>query len=138
MSLEKIVEKILEDAQTEADTIIQESLRRAEEIKKNARKLGEERARALLEEVERQAQLDASRIITQARLEKKIKILSCKKDLIDEILDKVFQKLDLKGERLKRKIIMKDGEKEESFDLEELKQQLRPELEKEIAKVLKI
>lgn len=138
MSLEKIVEKILEDGRAEADRIIKESLQKAEEIKENARKQGEEQARALLEEAERQAELDASRIVTQARLEKKIHILSCKKDLIDETLDRVFRSEDLKGERLRRKIIMKDGEKEEALDLEELKQQLRPELEREIAEVLKI
>jgi V/A-type H+-transporting ATPase subunit E len=138
MSLERILEKILEEARAEADKIVKEGLQKAEEIKENARKRGGEQARALLEEVERQAQLDASRIITQAHLERKIKILSCKKDLIEEILDRVFRKLDLKGESLKRTIIMKEGEKEEALDLEELKQQLRPNLEKEIAEVLKI
>ena len=50
----------------------------------------------------------------------------------------MFQRYDLKGERLKRKIVMKDGEKEESFDLEELKERLRSEMEKEIAEELKI
>jgi vacuolar-type H+-ATPase subunit H len=138
MSLEKILEKILEDARDNADRIIQESLRRGEQIKENARKQGERQARALLEEAERQAQLEASRIITQARLEKKIRILSCKKDLIEETLDNVFRKQDLQGEGLKRKIVMKKGEKEEPLDPEELKQQLRPKLEKEIAEVLKI
>ncbi len=138
MSLEKIVEKILEEARAEADQIIQESLQKGEEIKENARKRGEEQANALLEEVERQAQLDAGRIITQARLEKKIMLLSTKKDLIDEVLEKVFQQLDLKKQKLKRKVILKEGEKEEPLDLEELKHQLRPKLEKEIAEVLKI
>ena len=138
MSLEKIVEKILKDAKEEADSIIQESLQKAEGIKENARKQGEEQARALLEEAERQAKHDAGRIVTQARLEERIKILSFKKNLIDETLNKVFRKQDMKDERLRRKVVMKDGEKEESLELEELKQQLRPKLEKEIAEVLKI
>ncbi len=138
MSLEKIVEKILQDAQIEADRIIQESLQKAEEIKEKARTEGEERARALLEEVERQAKHDASRLVTQARLEERIKLLSCKKILIDETLDKVFQKQDLKKDKLRRTVVMKDGEKEESLDLDELKHQLRPRLEKEIAEVLTI
>jgi vacuolar-type H+-ATPase subunit E/Vma4 len=138
MSLEKILEKILEDARTEADGIILESHRKTEGIKEGARKQAEEQARKLLEEAERQAELEASRIVSQARLEKKLEILSCKKDLIEETLDRVFQRYDLKGERLKRKIVMKDGEKEESFDLEELKERLRSEMEKEIAEELKI
>jgi len=38
MSLEKILEKIIDDASAEADKIILESQRKAEEIKKEAEK----------------------------------------------------------------------------------------------------
>lgn len=138
MSLEKILDKILEEAQRDAEIIILESRQKAEEIKKNARKQGEMQATALIGQVEQQGNLEASRLVTQARLEKRIKILSCKKDLIDEVLEKAFQKH--KGEKtgLKRKIILKDGEREEFVDHEKLKQELRPKLEKDIVEVLKL
>ncbi len=138
MSLEKIVDKILEEARNEVEQILLESRQKAEEITQNARKQAEIQANIILEQAERQANLEASRLVTQARLERRIKILGCKKDLIDEVLEKAFQ--EQKGERtgLKRRIIRKDGEFEESIDQEKLKHALRPRMEKDIAEVLKI
>ena len=138
MSLEKILDKILEEAQSEAEKIILESRQKAEEIKQNARKQGEVQAAALIEHAERQGNLEASRLVTQASLEKRIKVLSCKKDLIDEVLEKAFQKYKGEKTELKRKIILKDGELEELVDHDKLKQELRPKLEKDIVEVLKI
>jgi V/A-type H+-transporting ATPase subunit E len=138
MSLEKILDKILEEARSEAEQILLKGRQKAEEITQNARKQGEMQANAILEQAERKGNLEANRLVTQARLEKRIKILSCKRDLIDEVLEKAFQKQ--KGDKigLKRKIIRKDGELEEFVDQEKLKQELRPKLEKDIVEVLKI
>jgi vacuolar-type H+-ATPase subunit H len=138
MSLEKILDKILEEARIEAEQIILESRQKAEEIKQNAHQQGKMQADTILEKVERQGNLEAGRLVTQARLEKRIDVLSCKKDLIDEVLDKAFQKRKGENIGLKRKIILKDGELEEFIDQEKLKQELRPKLEKDIAEVLKI
>ncbi len=138
MSLEKILEKIIDDAQTEADKIILESKKKAAENKEKARKEASDLAEALVKKVERQGHLEASRIITQARLEKKINTLSRKKELIEEVLEKAFQ-IGAKGkEGLKRKIIMKEGESEEPYDEEKLKEELRSKLENEILEALKI
>lgn len=138
MSLENILDKILEEARSEAEQILLKGRQKAEEITQNARKQGEMQANAILEQAERKGNLEANRLVTQARLEKRIKILSCKRDLIDEVLEKAFQKQ--KGDKigLKRKIIRKDGELEEFVDQEKLKQELRPKLEKDIVEVLKI
>lgn len=138
MSLEKILKKIVDDGQAEADKIILENQKKAEGIKENARKEALELAEALLKEAEQQGNLEANRLITHARLEKRINILSRKKELIDEVLEKAFVKESLGKKSLKRKIILKDGEIEESFDEKKLKEELRPGLESYIAKVLKI
>lgn len=138
MSLEKILERITHDAQAEADKIILESKKKAEEIEKVARKEAERSAAALIEEAERKARLEASRLITQARLEKRIKVLSWKKELIDEILEKALQRADLGQEELKKKIILKDGEREEFYQRDKLLEEIRPKLENYILKVLKI
>lgn len=138
MSLEKILKKIVDDGQAEADRIILENQKKAEEIKENARKETLELAEALLKEAEQQGNLEANRLITHARLEKRINILSRKKELIDEVLEKAFVKESLGKKSLKRKIILKDGEIEELFDEKKLKEGLRPGLESYIAKVLKI
>ena len=138
MSLEKILKKIIDDAQTEADKTILESQRKAREIKEKAQKEASDLAEALVKEAERQGHLEASRIITQARLEKKINILSHKKELIGKVLEKAFQKGTQGRDRLKRKIIMKEGEREEPYDEERLKEELRTNLESEILEALKI
>jgi vacuolar-type H+-ATPase subunit E/Vma4 len=138
MSLEKILERITQDAQVEVDKILSESKEKAEEIKKNARNEAERSAAALIEEVERKARLEASRLITQARLEKRIKVLSWKKELIDEILEKALQKANLGQDKLKKKIILKDGERVEFYHRDKLLEELRPQLENYILKVLKI
>lgn len=138
MSLEKILDKILEEAREEAERIRSESRKKAEEIMQNARNSGEKQGEEILERAKRLSNLEASRLVTQARLEKRIKILGYKKDLIDEVLEKAFQKQEGDNIQLKRKIIRKDGESEEFIDREKLKQELRPKLEKDIAEVLKI
>jgi len=138
MSLENILKKIINDAQAEADRIILESQKKAAEIKEKARKEASDLAEALVKEAERQGHLEASRIITQARLEKKINILSRKKGLIEEVLEKAFQRGARGKKELKRKIIMKEGEREESYDEEKLKEELRSMLENEILEALKI
>jgi vacuolar-type H+-ATPase subunit E/Vma4 len=138
MSLEKILERITQDAQTEVNKILSESKKKAEEIKEAARKEAEGLAGALIEETERKARLEASRLITQARLEKRIKVLSWKKELIDAILEKALQKANLGQAKLKKKIILKDGEREEFYHQDKLLEELRPKLENYILKVLKI
>jgi vacuolar-type H+-ATPase subunit H len=138
MSLEKILKKIIEDAQSEADKIILESEKKAGEIKEKARQEAANLAEALIKEEERKGRLEASRLVTQARLERKISILSRKKELIDHVLEKAFQKGVLGKEGLKRKIIMKDGEREEPYDEKRLKEELRLKLENEIIEALKI
>ena len=136
MSLENILQKISEDAQAEANTIIDESKAKAEEIKIQVRNEALSQSEALLLEEERKGKLEASRIVTQARLQKKLDILTCKKDLIDEVLAKAFQMERFDGSSLKRKIILKDGEREESFDEQKMMDEIRPQLEKYICEVL--
>jgi len=138
MSLEKILKKITDDAQGEVDQIIQESQRRAEQIKDSSRKEVAVQAEAVLKESKRLAGLETSRIVTQARLERKIDVLSCKKELIDTVLEQAFRKAGENWGRLKRVVIDKEGQSEESLDEQMLKTELRPQLEKFIADVLKI
>ena len=138
MSLEKILKRITDDARAEADKIILENKRKAKEIKENAREEASKLAEELVKEAERKARLEASRLVTQARLEKKINILSEQKDLIEEVLGKAFQKSIKSAKGLKRKIILKKGEREEPYDEERLKEELRSKLENEIMEALKI
>jgi len=138
MSLEQILKRIVDDAQAEADRIVRENQEKAAEIKAKAEQEASGLAEAMVKEVENQGGLETSRIITQARLEAKIRILSQKKELIQEVLDKAFQKQDLQKKGIKRKIITKEGEIEEPVEEERLREELRSKLENEIVEVLGI
>ena len=138
MSLEKILERIIDDANAEAEKILQENREKADGIKKKAEKEAKESAEVLVKEAERLGQLEASRLITQARLETKINILARKKELVQEVLEKAFQKKLLEKTGLKRNIITKQGEREEPLDEARLKEELRSKLENEILEVLGI
>jgi len=138
MSLEKILNTIIEYAQAEAVAIVKESQSKAEGIKETARKAALELAEALHSEEERQGRLEASRLITQARLEGRIDILSTKKEIIEDVLAKALDKERSSIEKLKRQIIMKEGEREEAFDESRLLDEIRPQLEKFINDALKL
>jgi vacuolar-type H+-ATPase subunit H len=138
MSLENILNKIMKDARDEAGRLIAEGKAKAVEIQNKAQQKAEESAELLIEKTIKQAELEASRLITQARLERRIHLLSLKKEIIDDVLKQAFEKGSPAAGILKRKIILKDGEKEEPFDEETLIEELRPKLEKFIAGELKI
>jgi len=138
MSLEKIIEKIISDAGAEAERIILESRNKAENIRRAAEREATECVASYLKEAEREAALQASRIITQARLEKKMNILCQKRELLDEVMRKAFKADSLRQKELKRKVITKDGEREEAFAREELIEELLTRLENDILEALKI
>ncbi|MDH7512121.1 MAG: V-type ATP synthase subunit E family protein [Clostridiales bacterium] len=138
MSLERIIEKIIADAQAEAEKIVFESRQKAEAIKRAAYEEASERAAAYQKNAEREAMLEASRIVTQARLEKKLNILRQKKDLLEEVLKKALDDDSLRDKTLTKKVILKGGEQEEALDRERLIEELRPKLENDILRALKI
>jgi vacuolar-type H+-ATPase subunit E/Vma4 len=138
MSLEKILNTIIEDAQAEAVAIVKESQAKAEEIKEAARLEAEELAMEIRSEEERLGHLEASRLITQARLEGRIDILSTKKKIIEDVLSEAMAKEHNGVKKLKRQIIMKEGEKEETFDERKLLEEIRPQLEKYINDALNL
>ena len=88
--------------------------------------------------MEKEATLEANRLISQARLQKKINLLQRKKELIDEVLNKAFEQEHLDKVKLRKKIILRHGERQEELELERFKEEIRPHLEKFIAAVLKI
>ncbi|MFW6136499.1 MAG: V-type ATP synthase subunit E family protein [Candidatus Aminicenantaceae bacterium] len=138
MSLENIIKTIEDQAAREAGRIVRESEDKARDIRERARREAEAEARVYLEESERRARLEAGRIVSQARLDKRLKILSQKKEIIDEIIAEAFKQKGLSWKDLKKTVVMKDGEKLESLDELRLREELRPELEKDILDVLKI
>ncbi len=138
MSLKNIIKTIEDQAREEAGRIIRESEDKARDIKERARKEAETDARAYLEEAERKARMETGRILTQARLDKRLNVLGRKKDIIDEIITDAFNQVGLQAKSLKKTVVMKDGQKQEPLDEFRLKEELRPDLEKVILDILKI
>jgi vacuolar-type H+-ATPase subunit E/Vma4 len=138
MSLEKILNTIIEDAQAEAVAIVKESQSKAEEIKEEAHQEAEELALSIHSEEERLGRLEASRLITQARLEGRIGILATKKEIIDDVLAKALIRERSGIKKLKRLIILKGEEREEAFDESRMLDKIRPQLERFIHDALKL
>lgn len=138
MSLEKILARIREDALLEAEKIISETRKRAESIIESAEREGHELGESLIKEADRVAQAERSRIVTQARLEKRLEVLALKREMIEKILETAFSKENLEKRQLRRKVIMKGKEIEEPFEPEKLIEKLRPKLERFILDILGI
>ena len=138
MSLERIIEKILAEAGGEADRITAESREKAEGIRRAAREESGRLAGRILQAAEREGNLEASRILTQARLEKRVQILSRKRELVEEVLRNAMADPALSKKGMKRKIVMKQGEREEDIDSAGLADDLRIKLEKFILEALNL
>lgn len=137
MSLESILEKIGREAQAERERIIRESREKAEKLRSEAELEAQKQSAQLLKESAREAELEAHRLVTQARLQKRLRLLSLKKELVDEVLDQAFDRQAEGAVSLKRQVVLKEGIREETLDRETLKQELRPQLEGYIAELLK-
>ena len=138
MSLDNIVEKIIAEGKAEAENLVRESREKAAAILSAAEKEAAEQADTALKEAERQASLQANQILAQARLEKKIALLRQRRELLDEVLKKAFQQAAPGQAGLKRRIVGKEGARDEPFDRDRLLEELRPRLEREILEALKI
>jgi len=137
MSLESILEKIGREAQAERERIIRESREKAEKLRSEAELEARKQSAQLLKESAREAELEAHRLVTQARLQKRLRLLALKKELVDEVLDQAFDRQAEGAVSLKRQVVLKQGIREEILDRETLKQELRPQLEGYIAELLK-
>lgn len=138
MSLETIIEKILSDARSEADGIVDDHRAQARAIKEEAEQAAAAQAADILKDAEREGRLEGGRILTRARLDRQIALLEVRQSLITEVMEKAFAgKLPKEG-TLKRTVVLKDGVREEEFGRDRLMEELRPNLENEIAEILEI
>ena len=138
MSLDIIIAKVLDDARAEADRILAEHRRKAEALLETELRSGESRAEAVRREAADEAALEAGRIVTQARLERRIGLLAARKALVDEVLERAFAKVPVRHRALSKTIVSRGGETEEPFERAKLMDELRPGLENAIAEILKI
>jgi vacuolar-type H+-ATPase subunit E/Vma4 len=136
MSLETIIEKIISEAEAEAARLRQEAQERAEQIVSTGCQQAEKRAAALQHQAEQEGQLEALRILSQARLEKRLTLLQARRKWVERVLDKAVEAVGLSGRPLQRTIITHEGRSQEELTPEELKEDLRLRYEKMILEIL--
>ncbi|ENN96081.1 H+transporting two-sector ATPase E subunit [Methanocaldococcus villosus KIN24-T80] len=93
MGIEKIKEKILEDAKNEVRKIIAEAEEERKKILEEAKKEAERRKEQILKKGEKEAEMIKNRIIAEAKLEAKKMILKTKEELIEKAIVKLREDL---------------------------------------------
>lgn len=138
MSLEHILQKIIEEAEQEASRLRKEAQQRAEQMIASNRQEAEKKAATIINLAEQEAQTEAMSIISQARLEKRLALLEVKRKWVDWVLNKAFEQADLLSSSMKKTIVTRRGIEQEEIEAERLRQDLRQRLEKLILELLGI
>lgn len=134
MSLESILNHILAEANTQRDKIIQEAKFAADKIIQEAKQEAEALYQEELNKEKTLSLAQRQRLVVNARLEEKKKLLEAKQELIDNAFEKL--KLTLKSDRFKKQQVSADRIKEVPEDIDFYLKQLRQDYETEIAGIL--
>jgi len=134
MSLDSIIEHILNQARLEAKSLIAEARKVADKDIQEARREAEALYQALLEKEKSLLEANKQKLIVNARLESKKNILLAKQKLIDNAFGQI--KVELAKVRPSKQKISREKIEEVSEDLDFYLKQFRPEHEHRIAQVL--
>ena len=91
--VDNIVKEILQEAQSKADALVNEAKANAEEILKEAAAADEKMAQDCEQEARRTVSDLAERAKSQSSLQKRQSLLQAKQDIIDEVIQKAYDKL---------------------------------------------
>ncbi len=110
MSVEKIVEKILEDARAEARRALEEAEREAAKIEAQSEAEAERVRASILKEAEEEAERRARQVLAEARLEAKQRVLAARRKALDRVFEEALRRLqqlpdEVYVELLKRLIV---------------------------------
>jgi len=134
MSLDSILEHILDEANAKRDKIIQEarekSIRIIQEAKTEAQKLYQE----ILDKERVFREKEKQRLVTNARLESKKNLLKAKQESIDSAFEKL--KSTLAEDKFKKQQVLMDKVKEVPEDIDFYLGKIRQDYETEIARIL--
>jgi V/A-type H+-transporting ATPase subunit E len=134
MSLESILNHILDEAHQQRDSLIQEAIQQKNKIIEESR---EEAARVYQEIIEREKILSEAgkqKLIVNVRLESKKGFMQAKQELIDEVFKKL--KLQLNKDKFKKQQVSGDKVREVPEDIDFYLERIRPDYETEIAKII--
>ncbi len=93
MGVDKIKNKILEDADIQVKKILEEAEKEKEEILKKAEEEANKRYEEIIKRGEKEAEMVYNRIIAEAKLEAKKKLLKAKEKIIEKAIQKIKEDL---------------------------------------------
>ena len=134
MSLESILQHIIEEANFQKEKIIQEAKQEAHKIIQLAKLDAEELYRDILNQEKGLYERQKQKIMVNARLEDKKSLLASKQELIDAVFVKL--KSTLKKDKFKKEQIFQNKTQELAEDLDFYLNKIRPDYETEIAQIL--
>lgn len=134
MSLESILSHILDKANTERERIIQEARSEAQRIIKEANLEAEKLYQGILDKERTLYERQKQRLIVNARLESRKDLLAAKQELVDSVFKKL--KSTLNKTKLKKQQVAQEKVHEVAEDIDFYLNQIRPDCESEIAKIL--
>lgn len=134
MSLESILKRIINEANTQKELIIQDARNQAAVIIQEARKEAEKNYQVALDKQRAIYARQKKRLVVNARLDYKKELLLAKQELMEGVFKKL--KSTLKTEKIKKQQISQDKIEEVSEDMDFYLNQLRQKYETEIARML--
>jgi len=90
---DRIVQRVLDDAQARAESIKDEASKKADAVESEAREKANRRKEQILEQARKSAAEQKSRIIGVAQLEARKKLLAAKQEMIGEAFQKALDEL---------------------------------------------
>lgn len=134
MSLESILDHIIDQADAQKDKIIQEASQQADAIVLSAQQEAEKLYREIIDKEKSLCQAQKQKLIVNARLESRKKILAMKQALISEAFKEL--KSEIKKDKFKKQQVLPDKVKDVPEDIDFYLQKIRRDNETEIAKIL--
>ena len=134
MSLESILNNIINEANSQKEKIIQEARQQANIIIQAAKQEAEKLYQELIDREKNLSLAGKQKLIVNARLESKKKLLSAKQELIKAVFEKL--RAEIKKDKLKKKQVLQDKTLDVLEDIDFYLNKIRFDYESEIAKIL--
>lgn len=93
MSVEKIVEKILEDARAEAQAILKGAEREASRIVADGEVEGDRVRRSVLKEAREEAERRCQQVLAEARIKARQRVLAVRRRAVDRVFEEALRRL---------------------------------------------
>ncbi len=105
--MERIIARIQKDSQRKITSMDKVAKDKEEEMRKNASTALDARIAALEGEHRKELEKERNRLLSEARLSARRKVLSAKEELLEEIEDQVFDELSVSGSEGYKKYLIK-------------------------------